>query len=165
MSDPQVPFHVGGGIYYSERFNQPEDLVGYVHVVDTMKGIVDPYPGGLIMNYNLTLFMGNNKIYRVYVRDRDLNPLDVTGGIGVFTVKPTKADAAVLTKRTDISGQGSIGAPDMGELLFILVPADTASLEERQYVFDAKFKTASGTIYTVVNGVLNLKKPVNQDAI
>lgn len=165
MSDPQVPFHVGGGVYYVDRFNQPEDLVGYVHVVDEMKGIIDPYPGGLIMKYNLTLFMGNNKVYRVYVRDRDLNPIDVTGGIGVMTVKATTADTAVITKRTDNPSQGTIGSPDMGEILFIIVPADTSSLAERQYVFDVKFKTSSGSTYTVVEGILNLKKPVNQTAI
>lgn len=108
------------------------------------------------------IYAGNNRQLRVLVRDDDLNVIDITGATGVFTVKTTKsATSASIQKSTAVSGEGQIGAADEGEMFFFLVPADTSSLDIRQYVFDVKVTLSNGKAYTVVEGVVNLIEAVN----
>jgi len=108
------------------------------------------------------IYAGNNRQLRVLVRDEDLNVIDITGATAVFTVKTTKSAAsASISKSTAVSGEGQIGAADEGEIFFFLVPADTSSLDVRQYVFDVKVTLSSGNAYTVVEGVVNLIEAVN----
>jgi uncharacterized protein YlzI (FlbEa/FlbD family) len=45
-------------------------------------------------------------------------------------------------------------------MFFYLVPADTVSLEIRQYVYDVKVTLLTGKKYTVLEGVINLLEPV-----
>ena len=59
------------------------------------------------------------------------------------------------------SGEGAVTDPTHGEVEFYVVPADTVSLEIRQYVFDVTVTVASGKTYTILEGVLNLLEPVN----
>jgi len=108
------------------------------------------------------IYQGNNRQLRVLVRDEDMNVIDITGATGVFTVKETKESTSPsIQKSTAVAGEGQIGAADEGEMFFFLVPADTSSLDIRQYVYDVKLTLASGKTYTIVEGVVNLLEPVN----
>jgi hypothetical protein len=150
-----------------DQYHKPDDLVGEICPIEEMAGVFDPYPRGeSVSKYNIILYAGDDKTYRVYVRDRDLNPIDLTGAVGVFTLKKYKTDSsATLQKRTDVSGEGQMGAADLGEMLFYILDTDTQSLETRQYVFDVKIKVESGKIYTVLEGTLNLRRPVYEGTI
>jgi hypothetical protein len=106
------------------------------------------------------MYAKNNRTFRVYVKDADLNVVNVAGSTGIWTFKKTKADAALFTKSTAIPTQGAIGSPDQGELIFYIVPADTATLDIRQYVYDVRLTLPSGATYTVCEGVVNLLQPV-----
>jgi len=139
------------------------DLMGVRILESVYRGIVNrrPLRRRAVPYEAFDLFAGNNRRLRVLVRDEDTNIVDVTGATALFTVKETKNSASSTFQRsTDVSGEGEIGAADKGELFFYVVPANTSGLSIRQYVFDVKLTLAAGTVYTVVEGVLNLQKTV-----
>jgi len=140
----------------------PYDLTGIMTVKTDMCGMVNNHPvRRMAVPYeSIDMYANNNRTFRVYVKDADLNVVNVAGSTGVFTFKKTKADAALFTKSTAIAGQGQIGSPDQGELIFYILPADTVNLDIRQYVFDVRLTLPSGATYTVVEGVINLLQPV-----
>jgi hypothetical protein len=139
----------------------PYDLNGILTIENKLCGIINSHPPERkAMPYDvIELVARNDRTFRVYVKDDDLNVINVAGATGFLTVKKTTDDAAVMfSKSTAIPAQGTIGSPDQGELLFYIVPADTANLDIRQYVFDVRVTLASGKTYTVLNGVINLVK-------
>jgi hypothetical protein len=140
----------------------PYDLTGILIQKTDMCGMVNNHPvrRRAVPYESIDLYANNNRTFRVYVKDADLNIVNVAGCIGLFTFKKTKADSALFTKSTAIPAQGAIGSPDQGELIFYILPANTANLDIRQYVFDVRLTLPSGATYTVVEGVINLQQPV-----
>ena len=141
----------------------PCDLMGMLVVENKMCGMVNNYPVGrkAVQYESIDLYANNNRTLRVYVKTPDLNIVNLTGAVGVFTVRTEKGVAtAVITKHTNVPAEGQIGAADEGEMFFYLVPADTTTLAIRQYVFDIKVTLSSGKVYTVLEGVINLQQPV-----
>lgn len=113
-----------------------------------------------VPHYKVDLYANNNRTLRVFVKDDSLNIINLTGAVAVLTVKPTKTGTTTFTKTTAVAAQGIIAAADEGEINFYIVPADTASLDIRQYVFDVKATLSNGKKYTVVEGILDLLRPV-----
>ena len=140
----------------------PYDLTGILIKKTDMCGVVNNHPvrRRAVPYESIDLYAKNNRTFRVYVKDADLNIINVAGCTGIFTFKKTKHDAALFTKSTAIPAQGAIGSPDQGELLFYILPANTATLDIRQYVFDVRLILPSGATYTVLEGVINLQQPV-----
>lgn len=141
----------------------PYDLTGILIEKTNMCGVINNHPvrRRAVPYESIDLYAKNNRTFRVYVKDADLNIINVAGCTGVFTFKKTKADAVLFTKNTAVAGQGAIGSPDQGELLFYILPADTVTLDIRQYVFDVRLTLPSGAVYTVLEGVINLQQPVS----
>lgn len=109
----------------------------------------------------IDLNTGDNRTFRVYVKNPDLDIVNLTGALCLFTVKTDKATSAItFQKSTAYPDQGEIGSPDQGEVFFYIVPEDTESLAIRQYVFDIRVTLASGKTYTVLDGVIDLQKSV-----
>jgi len=106
--------------------------------------------------YTLSLYAGNYKEYIVYVQDKDRHPVDLTGATAYMSFKIVKSDSTILLQKT-----GTISMPTQGEVRFYMQNTDTVNWEERQYVFDVKVITPSGNAYTVIDGVFDLKQPVN----
>ncbi|GAG49965.1 unnamed protein product, partial [marine sediment metagenome] len=107
---------------YTKEDTYPHDIVGTLVWEITFTGIADDYPGGAQMPFcNLEMYQSENKTIHVYVKDRDLDYIDITGGTGVFTVKAKKTDVAnLIQKSTAVSGEGELGAPDKGEMYFYM---------------------------------------------
>lgn len=111
--------------------------------------------------YGIEMYADNDRTFRVYVKDGNLDIIGLTGATAVLTIKKTKASAtATITKSTANPAEGMIGAADEGEIFFYILPADTASIELRQYVFDVTVTLSSGKSYTVLEGTINLLQPV-----
>ena len=111
--------------------------------------------------YALDLYASNNRRLRCYIRDADLNIIDLTGATCIFTVKLLKSDTTpVIQKSTANPSEGMIGSADQGECFFYIDPADTSTLDIAQYVYDVTVIDSSGNQYTTVEGVLNLLQPV-----
>lgn len=144
----------------TDFYNEPEILEGRLNFQDTLNVFIDRV-GDRYMYQNLDLYSGNNKTYIIYVKDRELQPVNLTGATGVLTVKDEKGGTTVIQKSTSVSGEGEIGSPEQGEAYFYLVPTDTSSLAYQQYVYDIKITLSNGKTYTVLEGVINLLQPVN----
>lgn len=139
------------------------DLVGVVTAETQFCGVINncPLRRREVPYYPLDLYQSNDRRLRVYIRDGDMNIVDLTGATCVFTVKLTKDDTLpVIQKSTAVSGEGEIGSADQGECFFYLEPADTSSLDIAQYVFDVSVTLSDGNYYTAVEGVLNLEQKV-----
>jgi hypothetical protein len=139
------------------------DLVGIVTAETVFCGVINncPLRRRAVPFYPMDLYADNNRRLRVYIRDGDLNIVDLTGATCIFTVKMTKNDTSpTIQKSTAVSGEGQIGSPDQGECFFYILPSDTDSLAIAQYVFDVTVILADGNEYTSVEGVLNLLQPV-----
>jgi len=109
----------------------------------------------------MDLYQNNNRRLRVYVRDGSLNIVNLTDAVCVFTVKDHKGGSVIIQKSTAVPAEGMIGSADQGECFFFILPADTATLDDCQYVYDVRVTLVDGNTYTVVEGVLNLLEPVN----
>ena len=141
----------------------PDDLTGILIFELQMCGIVNNYPVGrhAVPYQSIDLFANNDRTFRVFVKTPDLNIVNLTGAQGILTVKTDKCSPTVIFQKSTMVGtQGAIGSPDQGEMFFYIVPADTATLDIRQYVFDVRTTLSPGKSYTVLEGVINLDKPV-----
>lgn len=78
-------------------------------------------------------------------------------------------DEAKLQKRitmTDVPGTGQIveagGSGTDGNLRFDLTQADTADLGSKRYVHDIQIKLATGKVYTIEKGTIQLTADVTE---
>jgi hypothetical protein len=139
------------------------DLVGVLVAETELCGIINncPLRRRAVPFYSMDLYADNNRRLRVFIKDQDLNSINLTGATCIFTVKLKKSDALpVIQKSTAVPAEGQIGSPDQGECFFYIVPADTSSLDIAQYKYDVSVILADGNQYTTVEGVLNLLEPV-----
>ena len=169
MPDPNLTNEYSGA--YLIRNPEPDTAYGVPELIqaecewyEQFDAPIDREKEKTAMEYkNLALYAGSDKTYKVVVKDRNLNPINVYGGIGVMSWKKHKSDLPpmIVQKHTNIAGQGCLGDPTQGELIFYIVPTDTQALEARQYVFDVKLIQSTGKVYTVAEGVILLREPVN----
>lgn len=140
----------------------PDDITGVLVVENQLCGVINPYPRRSSMStLSIDMFSNNDRTFRVFVKTPDLDVVNLTGAEGILTIKKNASDTVpILTKSTNVSGQGQIGSPDQGEMFFYFTPADTESLEERQYIFDIRVVLANGKAYTIFEGYINLVKSV-----
>jgi len=139
------------------------DFIGILIAETKLCGIINNCSRRQPMPYTpIDLYKDNDRRLRVFIKDGNLNVVDVTNAVGIFTVKDTKADAIIFQKSTAVPGEGAIGSGDEGEMFFYIVPSDTASLTGGgQYVYDVQVTLDTGLVYTTVEGVINLLQPVN----
>jgi len=140
----------------------PCDLNGSLVAEIKMNGVINNYPvrRAAVPYYSIDMYLSDDRTFRVFVKTIDLNVIDLTGAVGVMTVKTDKDAAVLIPKSTVVPAEGEIGAADEGEMFFYFVPADTSSLDARQYVFDVSVTLSSGKKYTILDGVINLIQPV-----
>ena len=154
----------GAQVIYDASQLHPGELTGIWVPETQMCGTVNRYVstsgGKNVPHYKVDLYINNDRTLRVFIKDEDLNIVDLTGCTLVLTARKEAGDAPVFTKSTAVAAEGAIGAADEGECFFYIIPADTASLEG-QYIFDIALTTAASKTYTVLEGILNLLEPGN----
>lgn len=145
---------------YSKMY--PCDLNGSLVAEVKMNGVINNYPvrRAAVPYYAIDMYLSDDRTFRVFVKTPNLNVVDITGATGVMTVKTIKGGSVIISKSTAVPAEGQIGAADEGEMFFFFVPADTSSLDARQYVFDITVTLSSGKKYTILDGVMNLIQPV-----
>jgi hypothetical protein len=153
---------MGVEVIYDASHLHPGELTGILVSETQLCGTVNYYQstagGKNVPHYKVDLYINNNRTLRVFIKDEDLNIIDLTGTTLVLTVRKNTGDAATFTKSTAVAGEGAIGAADEGECFFYILPADTASLEG-QYILDVALTTVASKTYTVLEGILNLLQP------
>lgn len=150
-------------VQYNPKYSKPYDLVGICIWEEVLTGMTEYYPKGKgnMPFEKLSMYAGENKTIRVYIKDRDMNPVNVLGSSCVLTVKEKKTDTSATIQKTAGGATGGIGAADEGEIFFFLIPTDTSSLATIEYVFDVKATLSNGKVYTVLEGTLKINDPVN----
>ena len=149
--------------FYDPLDLHPGELLGVLVARTNAVGIIDnkPVRRRAVPYTKFDLYSGDDRELRVYVKDGDLDIINLTGATVVLTVKKTKGGAVLFSKSTANPTEGTIGSPDEGEAIFYIVPADTSSLDSPdQYVYDVEVTTAAGKKYTVLEGLINLLEPV-----
>ncbi len=149
--------------FYDPDELYPDDLTGILVSETQLQGVVNNYPvrRRAVPYEAIDLYADNDRTFRVFIKTPDLNVVDLTGATGVLTVKETKDSASPsIQKSTANPSEGAIGAANKGEMFFYIVPADTASLTIRQYVYDIEVTLSDGKKYTTATGVLNLLQPI-----
>lgn len=146
---------------YSKMY--PCDLNGSLVSETKMNGVINNYPvrRAAVPYFSIDMYLSDDRTFRVFVKTPDLNIVDLTGATGVMTVKTSKGGSVIISKSTAVPSEGQIGAADEGEMFFFFVPADTSSLDARQYVFDVSVTLSNGKKYTILDGVMNLIQPVS----
>jgi len=150
-------------VFYDASKLHPGELLGILVAETRLCGIVNnkTMRRRAVPYVKFEIYRGSDRRIRVYVKDGDLNVVDLSGATCVFTMRETKDEPVVLQKSTSVPGEGQIGAADEGECFFFLVPSDTSSLNIEQYVFDVGVTLADGSVYkSVAEGVVNLLQPV-----
>jgi len=145
--------------YYDIDKLHPFDLTGILVYEDVFNGVLDNFelPGGRTVPYEvIDLVQGDNRTVKVYVKDRNMDIVNLAGATAWFAARMTADGSNVIQKSTANPSQGQIGAADEGEILFYIVPSDTNQLAIRQYLWYVNVMLQNGKSYTVVNGVLNL---------
>ena len=142
--------------------NPVGDLVGILIAETQFCGIINnkPLRRRAVPYETLDIYKNNNRRLRVYIRDGDLNIVNISGAVAYLTVRHTKDGPISFQKSTLVPAQGMIGSADQGEIFFFIVPTDTATLDIAQYVFDVKVVMPGPLNYTTVEGVINLLQPV-----
>jgi hypothetical protein len=150
-------------VYYDTKELHPCDLLGILERETQLLGIINNYPlRRRAVPYNaIELYAGNKRRLRVFIKDADLNIIDLTGALCVFSFRQQKGGPLIFQKHTDVPAEGMIGSADQGECFFFILPTDTVNLDIAQYVFDVTVTLTGGDgPYTTVEGVVNLLQPV-----
>jgi len=152
-------------VLYDPTKLHPGELMGVLVAETQLCGIINDHPirwrKNKVPYEKIEIYADNDRTLRVFIKDGDLNIINLTGATLVLTVKETKnSTSTTFTKSTANPSEGQIGAADEGEAFFFIVPSDTASLDIRQYVYDVEVTLSSGKKYTVLEGILDLLQPV-----
>lgn len=150
-------------VLYNSNYLHPDELTGILEYETKVCGIVNNNPVGrrAVPQETFELYRDNDRTLRVFVKTPDLDIVNLAGAVGVLTIKPNKdATSPIITKRTTVPTEGQIGAADMGEMYFFIVPADTVTLDIQQYVFSVNVSLSNSKTYTVLEGTINLLQPV-----
>jgi hypothetical protein len=155
-------------VLYELKNLTPFDLIGELVRETQLTGVTlnSPVGGKQVPYVPFEMFQANDRLIRVFVRDQNLDIVDVTGANGLFTVKETKSGPVVFQKETDNPNEGLLGATDEGEMFFIIKPEDTESLDidiSDQYVYDVLVSLANGTKYTILEGTITIRQRVNEN--
>lgn len=128
---------------------------------------------GVTETQNLTMYRGNNKVFRFPVLDQDGNVVDITGAKIWFTVKKASDlddanDADAIFQRKNQAAGGSDAEIEItdavnGIFKVKIVPANTSDVEADEYQFDAQVLIAGGVgIKTVTRGKFTIFQDVTR---
>jgi len=156
MSEPFIDGEYSDGVQ--------EKIYGLVDDKQVLEGFIGREQRNSSMRFQpIRIYAGNNKDFHSLVRDRDANPVDLTGlQNAIMTWKKVKSDVTPAIQKQLTAGASEVELlnPQKGVLIFHLIPSDTDTLEIRQYFYDIKIIMASGTVYTISEGTATLNNPV-----
>ena len=154
--------------YYDRKTLSPCDLLGILQKETQLVGIVNNYPlrRQAVPYETIDLYAGNKRRLRAYIKDANLNIVNLAGSLCVLSLRHQKGGPIVFQKHTNVPEEGMIGSADQGEFFFFIDHTDTANLDIAQYVFDVTVTLAgregpwTDGPYTTVEGVVNLLQAV-----
>lgn len=141
----------------------PNNITGITATITSNTTLVGTIEGSTLADIN-DFFRGDNRDLDVVVKDSAGSIVNITGATFKFTVKDKKSDTAFLfQKTTTLATEILITDAPVGEVTVFILPADTSSLSvfnERALFYDLEITTALSKVYTVVEGVINMKEDI-----
>lgn len=108
-------------------------------------------------NNAIEFYKGDNKMIRVYVKDENLNIINLNGAECRFYLSSSsKSEHYIFKKSTTDYSQGVILTPEKGEVVFFINTTDTNLLPIDQYFYQVIVILKNSERYTVASGNLNL---------
>lgn len=113
----------------------------------------------------LEMTRGDSKTYTLTMKDGSGNPYCLKNWAVFFTLKTNVClDDSEASLQKIVTTFADTTAGTSGVAAIELLPADTASLEAREYDFDIAVTTAAGKNYTIMKGKLDLQYDVTRTA-
>lgn len=108
-------------------------------------------------NNAIEFYKGDNKMIRVYVKDENMNIINLNGAEAKFYLTyNSKSENYIFRKTTSDYTQGLVRTPEKGEIVFFINSEDTAELPVDQYFYQVIVTLSNGNRYTVVSANMNL---------
>lgn len=102
---------------------------------------------------NIEIYRGDDRTFKVIVKDEDDAVINITGAAIRFSVKEKISDVAYeIEKSRAVGAEIAITDAANGEYEIFLVPADTQDMDVGSYEYDSELTTSGGKVYTVVRG-------------
>lgn len=147
---------------YQNQYSYPFNLSGTIERQTTILGLTKPTRRINKMPSNsISLYKGDNRIIRIYVKDENLDIINLNGAEArLFVAESSKSTSYVLRKTTANYSEGTIRTPERGEIVFFIDGSDTEELEATQYFYQVIVILNNGQRYTVCSDVLTLKSNI-----
>ena len=110
---------------------------------------------------NIEIYRGDNRTFKVTVKDGDGVVVDITGASIKFSVKEEISDTSYVIQKTVGSGINITDAAN-GEYEVYIVPADTQNLDTKVYEYDSELTTSAPKVYTVVRGEFTVQAEITR---
>ena len=116
---------------------------------------------------DVEIYRGDNRTFKVTVKDGDGNAVNITGASIIFSVKEKIGDTGYnFQKKNTAAGGGDsqIKITDAVNGIYevYIVPTDTQTLDIGNYEYDSELTTATSKVYTVVRGELNIMDEITR---
>lgn len=106
----------------------------------------------LLPENTIEIVKGTNRTLEVVITDLDCEPIDITGGRVVLSVKETIDDEFPLIQLDSlVPAEGSLTEPRIGKAQMLVVPANTQNLQtDFEYLYDVWYISATSKRFAVV---------------
>lgn len=144
--------------YYLKSYSYPHNIHGTIRRTVTLAGYTENKRiHNMPSNNAIELYRGDSKMIRVFVKDENLDVVDLSNAEARFFVSYTsRSKSYLLSKSTANFRQGVIRTPERGEVVFFIDSEDTCSLDVGQYFYQVVVFLSNGSRYTVVSSFVNL---------
>lgn len=145
--------------YYNSIKVKAYELQGTINRIVRLTGFIEnpSNRSDRTMTNTIELFQRDSRILKIYIKDQDLNVVDLNGATArLYIADSSKTSAYLIRKTTANFEDGAITDPANGEISLYLRPTDTASLPAGQYFYLVHVYLPAGDKYTVLNGLINI---------
>lgn len=146
--------------YYATTYSYPYNINGLIERTVTLSGYTDLHSPGIHnmpSNNAIELYKGDNKMIRVFVKDENMNIINLNGAEARFYLAYNSKSTTYLFRKTTADyTQGIVRTPEKGEIVFFINSEDTSNLTPDQYFYQVIVTLSNGNRYTVTTANLNL---------
>jgi len=146
--------------FYQTTYLFPYDVNGTLERITKINGTVGHPKWRLpkMQSNSIEIYKGDNRMIRVYVKDENLDIIDLNGAEArLLIAEGTQSSSYLIRKTTENYEDGVIKTPELGEIIFFINTDDTKDLDPSQYYYQIIVVLKNGQRYTVCSDMFDLK--------